>query len=151
MIYVLGMAYILFQSMCGHIASFVFPVQLARQGFEGRASAAYNLDKLPVEGKDGADESLHALFKHTYGRESAKDDVKEELEESAGAVQIKSIRLNRDKTYHVLSAEEAAMVNKHVKQLFALKLSLIVVVIIGACIILGNAGVQYQNLIEDSK
>mmetsp|Transcript_29580 Transcript_29580/g.71190 ORF Transcript_29580/g.71190 Transcript_29580/m.71190 type:complete len:234 (+) Transcript_29580:484-1185(+) len=139
-IYILGLVYILLQTMVAHMASIVFPARLVRNGYVGRVARAYDPSKFQLEGK--VKEEDMPLLEKAFKPEA--DDGAE----SESAPEIATTRKYREKTYHVMSAEEAVMINRYVKLLYIVKIAMIVFVTIAACVILIDASIQVQNMID---
>lgn len=144
MIYVLGLMGIIFQSFAGLAGSFIFSRPLIGDGFVGDLRCAYNLDKVPKEGKDGEDRAPLVLKKFNPDAKKASEESGDQQE---GVVDssIALVRKKNQKSYVVLSLEEAVYVNSFVKRLFLFKTALLVTIALCAFGILVAARVGYGN------
>ena len=149
MIYVLGLIGIIFQSFAGLTGSVIFSRPLNGEGFYGGLLGAYNLEKVPKEGKVG--EERAPLLLNQYNPDAKKvvsEETGEEKTEGVIDPSIARVRMNTQKTYIVLSVEEAVYVNKFVKRLFWFKTGLFLSIAICALAILVSARVNYENEIK---
>jgi hypothetical protein len=113
MIYVLGMAYILIQSMAGLIAAMFFPTPLQREGFVGRLGRAYKIDKLPVEGKV-SEEGQPLLLKKFIPEKNSEDKPAEEtaVDNTADEFPIVDGKTDDEKAAEAKEAPEQPPVDK---------------------------------------
>ena len=135
---------IIFQSFAGLAGSFIFSRPLIGDGFVGDLRCAYNLDKVPKEGKDGEDRAPLVLKKFNPDAKKASEETGDQQE---GVVDssIALVRKNNQKSYVVLSLEEAVYVNSFVKRLFLFKTALLITIALCAFGILVAARVGYEN------
>jgi len=149
MIYVLGMTAIFVQSMVGLIGSLVFQKPLLSEGFVGKLTRPYDLDQCPKEGEVGEDRGPLILKKYSP---KANEDLLEgppvEAEPEESPPKIAKFRKNNQKSYNVLSVEEARQINTFVRNIFFLKVFLLVASFFIAMVILVVAKSQYQDLVD---
>jgi hypothetical protein len=172
MIYVLGLLGIVLQSFAGLLGSAIFTRPLLAEGFEGGVFGPYNFEKLPIEGQVGEDRAPLLLKRfdpspneskpeeeiatadgpkedEQAAEEGPKEDEKkieegpkEEGEVSTG---IASVRKNNQKSYLVLSVEEALYINEFVKRLFYFKTGLFLSIAFTAMVILSMARANFGD------
>ena len=169
MIYVLGLIGIIVQSFAGLAGSLVFTRPLKGDGFVGDLLGPYDFDNLPVEGKVAEDRAPLVVNKWNPNAPATEPeppapkekDETEEKEESAMVAEevpkrndgivdpsVARVRKNNQKSYVVLSVEEAHYVQTFVKRLFLFKTGLIMSIAICALGILVAGRVGYGNEIQ---
>ena len=147
MVYILGLVAIVLQSMSGLFGALIFTVPFHTEGFVGGILGPYDIDQCPKEGDVGADRSPLLRQRYAPGAHESQEAQTDSSEEEGDPVVAKlpGTRKINQKTYNVLSVEEAILLNQYVRRMFFMKVGLLVTTLAVAIAILVSA----RNASED--
>ena len=161
MIYCLGLVAIMAQSAAGLLCSLFFSRPLLVDGFVGSLMGPYDFNLVPKEGEvpeedapllvDSASASL--TNKKEDGTKGDVDDetpIDPDQAFSSPGERIARTRKRNQKTYNVLSIEEARIINKFSRNTFLFKVFLIVLVALVAFCLLVIARVRFDDMVNSS-
>ena len=161
MIYCLGLVAIMAQSAAGLLCSLFFSRPLLVDGFVGSLMGPYDFNLVPKEGEvpeedapllvDSASTSL-TNQKGDGAGEDVDDETPIDPDQafSSPGERIARTRKRNQKTYNVLSIEEARIINKFARNTFLFKVFLIVLVALVAFCLLVIARVRFDDMVNSS-
>ena len=158
MIYCLGLVAIMAQSAAGLLCGLFFSRPLLVDGFVGSLMGPYDFNLVPTEGEVPEEDGpllVNGLSSQRCEKESdeGEDDetpIDPDTAFSSSVERIARTRKRNQKTYNVLSIEEARIINRFARNTFLFKVFLIILVALVAFCLLVVARIRFDEMVVSS-